>query len=344
MKILKQRINYKDKNGLLEIIPENEDDIYNLYNIIEQTDIIRAKTQRKVLLSNGTQQKMTLNLEIITESMTVDLESSFLFVKGKILNENEHIRKGSYHTIEITLNQKLTIYKNEWTELNIQSIKKIQNQDEMVLFIYITQKKFVFSEVTANFTKVKCRKDYKNKNFKNILDYMTKNLKLTYKLIIIASNNEIRNDFEKIFKITYKNYADRICNIKTENSNNDINKIVDEIFKDFETNKKILELQFVNDIIEFNTFKKNHVNNSLTCVGINEVVEALEYGSIKSVIITNELFKSFDPKIRKQIDELCKSVKNLGGKIFILPIKHKCGEELHELGGIVGNLKFDYKL
>ncbi|KAM0675894.1 Translation factor pelota [Gurleya vavrai] len=343
MKIFKQKIDYKSKEGFLDLIPESNDDIYTLYNIIEQKDMIKSKTQRKVLIANNTQQKVTVLLEIIVESVSVDLEAGFLFIKGKTIHDYEHIRKGSYHTIEISLNHRFSIFKNEWTELSIQNIKKINNNEKGLLFIYITTKEFSFCEVSAYAIKIKDKKEYKGKNFKEILKYSDILMQNEYSLIILAFSNNIDKEFEKQFKNTYKKLENKICTVKIDCASKNIYKIIEETISDPETNKKFLNIQFLADINEFTIFEKNMLKNNLICIGIKEVEEAIDYGAIKSIIVTNELFKSFDPETRKKIEKLCKSIKNLGGKIFIIPIMHNAGEKLQTMGGIVGNLKFEYK-
>ncbi|KAM0678049.1 Translation factor pelota [Binucleata daphniae] len=342
MKILQQKIDFKTKSGILDVIPENADDIYNLYNIINQNDIIKSKTQRKVQITNGSQQKMTLLLEIVVESINVDLKSSFLFLKGKTVNEHEHIKKGSFHTIEITINHRFSIHKQEWNELNLVSIKNIQKNDENIFLIYITQKEFIFCEIFASTTKIKEKKPYKGKNYKNALQCIS-TFTINHKLIIIGSFLDVRNDFEKEFRTAFRNQENKICNIKIENNTNNVAKVVEEIFADPDTNKKLLNVQFVADINEYNIFIKNHAKNTKTCIGIKEIEEALDFGAVKSIIVTNTMFKSNDPEIRKQVEEICKKNKQIKNELYILPIKHKLGEHLNTLGGIVANLKYEYK-
>lgn len=293
-------------------------------------------------IGNGSQQKMTLLLEIIVETTSVDLESSFLFLKGKITNENEHIKNGSYHTIEITINHRFSIYKQEWNELNIRSIKNIQVNDNKIFFIYITQKEVTFCEIFASTTKIKAKKAYKGKNFKSAIQYIS-TIALNHKLIVIGSVLDIRNDFEKDFVASNKTHANKICNFKIESDSNNITKVVDDLFADPEVSKISLNVQFMADINEYNIFRLNHEKNGKTCIGIVEIEEAMDYGALKSIIVTNTMFKSNNPDIRNQVKGICEKAKLFRSEIYVLPIKHRLGEHLDTLGGIVGNLKFNYK-
>lgn len=48
MKILSKNIIEKNKSGFISLLPEEDDDIYSLYNLIIEGDIIEAKTIRNV--------------------------------------------------------------------------------------------------------------------------------------------------------------------------------------------------------------------------------------------------------------------------------------------------------
>ena len=91
------------------LLIDKSSDVYNLYDMIEAGDTVRATSSRKVELESGKQVRVTLQLEVCVEKVDVDLQGSALYVKGKVTNENEHVKVGSYHTIDLGLDTKFRL-------------------------------------------------------------------------------------------------------------------------------------------------------------------------------------------------------------------------------------------
>ncbi|MFX0029352.1 MAG: hypothetical protein ACFE8B_09090 [Candidatus Hermodarchaeota archaeon] len=113
MKILK--IDQK----LREIIvkPENLNDLWTLYNIISEGDEVSTRTQRRVILKEGsTGERKVMNLKLKVESISFHEFSNRLRVKGKILEgPDDFISYGSYHTFNIEPLLKIRIIKEKWS-------------------------------------------------------------------------------------------------------------------------------------------------------------------------------------------------------------------------------------
>ncbi|EJW03029.1 hypothetical protein EDEG_02611 [Edhazardia aedis USNM 41457] len=345
MKILKSRIGNKHKDGFLELIPETTDDIYILYNIIDIGDLIKSKTTRKIKMDGKKEAlKISVILEIKVVSVDVDLEVGVLFIKGKVYSLNDDIPLHSFHTINIALNHRFKITKETWNVLSLKSIKNTTNYNS-TLFVVIHQQQIVFNEVTQNFINTFKRLEYKPKNTK-ILEKEILNLDLSnYRVIAIASKENQRNDVMKMFQAdkNRKNSNKKIIGIKIETEFNDVKRIINELISDVTVSKQFLDADFVEEIKEMGVFLKNLESNVLVAVGLKEVEESIEFGAIKSLLITNSMFKSHDVDIRRKVEDICYSIKGIGAKLCIVPVKHLYGEKLQEIGGICCNLKFEYK-
>jgi protein pelota len=53
-------------------------------------------------------------LTICVKSLDFDTQASVLRVKGTNFEENQFVRMGAYHTIDLELNRKFNITKTEW--------------------------------------------------------------------------------------------------------------------------------------------------------------------------------------------------------------------------------------
>jgi protein pelota len=54
MKLIKKEIENKNASGTITIIPEDVEDLWHIYNIIEIGDAIQSQTNRKVIRQTNT--------------------------------------------------------------------------------------------------------------------------------------------------------------------------------------------------------------------------------------------------------------------------------------------------
>lgn len=92
--------------------------MWHVYNLLQEGDNLRASTLRKVVTESGTgttaASKVRTMLTISVESIDYDFEGCMLRVKGKNVEENQYVKLGQYHTLDIELNRKFTLRKEEW--------------------------------------------------------------------------------------------------------------------------------------------------------------------------------------------------------------------------------------
>ncbi|KAF9618592.1 hypothetical protein IFM89_002287 [Coptis chinensis] len=109
--------------GYVRMIPEESDDLWVAYNLMAVGDFVLADTVRKVLreaASGGRDaERVRLKLEIKLESIDYDKEGSVLRLRGKNVTQNEHVKVGQYHTLEIEMHRMFTLRKEVWDSLAI---------------------------------------------------------------------------------------------------------------------------------------------------------------------------------------------------------------------------------
>lgn len=110
-----------DGSGSVKIIPEEADDLWVAYNLIAEGDTVLAVTVRKVLreaASGGRDaERVKLKLEIKVENVEYDKEGSALRIRGKNILENEHVKIGAFHTLEIEQHRPFVLRKVVWDSL-----------------------------------------------------------------------------------------------------------------------------------------------------------------------------------------------------------------------------------
>ncbi|KAK9138598.1 hypothetical protein Sjap_009192 [Stephania japonica] len=129
MKIVR-RDYIKDGPGSIKMIPEEPDDLWVAYNLISKGDTVMAVTVRKVLreaASGGRDaERVKLKLEIVVEAVEYDKEGSVLRIRGKNILENEHVKIGAFHTLEVEQHRPFVLRKalNKFFENVLQAFLK----------------------------------------------------------------------------------------------------------------------------------------------------------------------------------------------------------------------------
>lgn len=109
------------------LIPEEDEDMWHVFNLLQEGDSIRASTLRKVVTESATgstgASKVRTTLTISIESIDYDFDACMLRVKGKNIAENQYVKMGQYHTLDIELNRKFTLSKEEWDTYSLDRLE-----------------------------------------------------------------------------------------------------------------------------------------------------------------------------------------------------------------------------
>lgn len=346
MKIQNDHVDRKRYIGHMSLIPESQDDIYELDSIINVGDIVKSHTQRKVQMDNKTQVKLNLYLKIKIETVNVDLQGSIIYLKGRTCEENEHVKLGSYHTIEVEVGKRFDLYKESWSSTQIKILKECTQAKQDLLFVILYEKECVISKVGKNRTTIKNKIEIKNKKYSNIVNSLA-NYTNSIEIMVIASVSDSRNDLQKVIKShkDFKNFNSiYVVKLPSELKTSTNSKIINYILTDSSTSKQFGSIKYVEDLKEINKFFVEFEKGSnLLCIGHKDVDEAIEYGALDCIFLTDELYRPNLIEKRREIEEFCKTLETYRIKLYIVPISHYLGHKLKEIGGLAGNLKFIYK-
>ncbi|RLF41168.1 MAG: mRNA surveillance protein pelota, partial [Thermoplasmata archaeon] len=141
------RVLLKDmKQGEIKLIPENDDDLWHLYNIIKPGDLIRAVTfrsteQKADLIRSKKTEKKKMKLGIRVEDVKFHKFSDRLRIHGVIEEGPQDL--GSHHTLNITTedNEAISIIKEEWMKHELDRIEEAvkQRKQPKVMFVSLDE-------------------------------------------------------------------------------------------------------------------------------------------------------------------------------------------------------------
>ncbi|KAG8649549.1 hypothetical protein MANES_08G104900v8 [Manihot esculenta] len=120
MKITRRNL-VPDGPGSVKMTPVDSDDLWFVYNLISPGDSVMADTVRKVLreaASGGRDaERVRLKLEIKVETVDYDKVGAALRIRGKNILENEYVKIGAFHTLELELQRPFVLRKEVWDSM-----------------------------------------------------------------------------------------------------------------------------------------------------------------------------------------------------------------------------------
>lgn len=344
------KIIHKDLNhGEIKLMPENLDDIWHLYNIINIDDLARAVTyrtddQKDDKIRSKKSEKKRMKLGIRVKEIKFHEFSDRLRIHGIIEEGPQDL--GSFHTLNITAENmdKISIIKDEWKYYQLERIDdavKLSKQS-ILNFLSLDEDKATFGilrqsgvqlvvEINSNrsgkmYKSVDTEKEY----FGDILSTVKTNLKEDTPLIIIGPGFTKENFFNYVKEKDQKLVKNCIVHATNNAGMIGINEaiktgIIEKITKD---NRVSSETRIIERFFE--EIKKD----GLASYGKKDVEKSLDSGAVEILLINDKILRS------KQGEELLDKAKHVNSKFMIINSFHDAGKKLLGIGGIGAILRF----
>lgn len=346
MKIASNRVDAKSATGSMVLIPTCPDDLYVLSAIVAPGDDVEAFTTRKLSMDGGrTQQKITTRLMVRAETTDFDLEDGIMSIKGKISKENEYVQQGAYHTLHIPLDERFELFKKRWTREDQRALAEATKDIPSLCFIIFYDRECVVSTVTPNTIKNVYKGEVKSKAYKPVMAAVA-GIKDSMKVVVVASFSGAGEDFHKALVKENRGMEKHTSSIRLppEYKNMPNTRVIGRVLTDKRFSKSFSEIKYVDDLREVEEFFLGlTLGNKKMCLGLCEVREAFEYGAIKTLFVTDALYRPRTVEERKSIEGIIGQATEMRARVCVIPIVHEHGERLRLMGGIAGILQFTYK-
>ncbi|KAL5487844.1 DOM34 [Sanghuangporus weigelae] len=137
----------KDRSGYITLRPEEDEDMWHLYNLIQEGDEVRAPAIRRVQTETATgstsshRVKTTLTLSVQRMHFSAAVSSSnntatggsegapssqgaSLSISGQVTQENPFVKMGAFHTLDLEVNRDVRIVKAEWDSIALSRVQE----------------------------------------------------------------------------------------------------------------------------------------------------------------------------------------------------------------------------
>ncbi|CAA7027995.1 unnamed protein product [Microthlaspi erraticum] len=367
MRIIRKDI-VRNGAGSVKMVPEESNDLWYAYNLIAPGDSVMALTVRKIQREvNGIvrdSERIGLKLEVQVEEVDYDKDGAVLRVHGKNILENEHVKIGAYHTLELELKQRFVLRKQNWDSLAIDTLKTSSSSSasgDLGLVLIGEGHAEIFlvgSSVSRRVSQIKTSipnlkrggSGYESalkKFFDNVVHAFLRHVDFSVvRCVVIASPGFTKDQFHRHLLLeaerkqlrTIIENKSRIVLVPTSSGYSHSlkevmqNPNVMNMIKDTKAAREVKALSAF-----FVMFDKNP---DRACYGPKHVEVAHERMAIQTLLITDELFRCCDVLTRKKYVDFVESVEKSGGEVFIFSSMHVSGEQLANLSGIAALLRF----
>lgn len=359
----------KDGSGSVTLVPEESEDMWHAYNLISEGDSIKGSTIRKVVTESATgstgSNRIRTTLTIKVETIDFDTQACVLRVKGRNIQENQYVKMGAYHTIDLELNRKFTLVKELWDSVALERIDLACDPTQHADLGAVVMQEGIAHVclVTASMTLVRAKIDVNiprkrkgmctqhtkgmEKFFETVYQAIVKHVNFDIvKCILIASPGFVKDQFyeymfQQASKTDNKTILDNRSAFVLVHASSGFKHALKEVLADPAIANKLADTKAASEIKCIDQFYSLLMTDpNKAYYGLKHVQKANEAQAIDTLLISDKLFRCNDVAQRKMYVELVDTVRDFGGDVKMFSSLHPSGEQLDQLTGIAALLRY----
>lgn len=342
------------KKGRVKLKVESLDDLWYLSQLIEEDDLLKGKTFRKIKLGQAEERSQKIvrkpvNLSLQVEKIEFSPSQNILRAGGKIVEAPEDIPKGSHHTFNIEENTELTLIKEQWYDYQKKRLKHAAQSKQKPLLLVVFDREDAFialsklygyqilAELHGQVPKKEKRAQVKGDFYQDIIKAMEEYVqRYNIDQVILASPAFYKEDLMnqiKDQKLKQKITLATCSSVKES--------AVNEILKRPEVKEVLKQSRFAEETLLVEHLLEQISKEGLAVYGLEPAQKALEAGAIQQLLVTDSLIHDFRQKNRfQEINDLMKKTDQMKGEVHIISTQHEAGKKLQGLGGLAALLRF----
>ncbi|KAF9509489.1 hypothetical protein BS47DRAFT_1373494 [Hydnum rufescens UP504] len=352
--------------GHVTLRPEDDEDMWHIYNLIQEGDEVYAPAIRRVQTISATgsteshRKKMMLTLEVTrivfspatsapstssaagpsTPGATPEATAA-LHVSGRVSAEARDVKMGSFHTLDLEANRNVRLMKAEWDSISLERVEEacVEGRGAEVGAIVCGEGTAAVCLLSEHMTTVRQRIDIPVPRKRMGSATLHEKVRTTCP----GFTRDSLYDF--IFAEATRTGNKALLTarpkfVRVHVSSPHVHSLV-EVLKSPEIATQLKETKFAREGIMLDKFFKMLGTDELRAwYGPEHVELAADRGAIGTLLISDELFRANDPKQRKRFVAMVEAVRDKGGEVLIFSSMHESGEQLNQLTGIAALLTF----
>jgi protein pelota len=354
VKIIEQNL----RKGFVKVVPGSLDDLWHLYNVIYKGDEVYAYTSRAIKFDQEysrpkSAERVSAFMGVAVESVSWDKFLGKLRVHGLICHAPDIIPTGAHHTLNVSLNQPLTIVKKEWPKHSVDRLIRASKTEKPMLILAIDDEGFAIAEVKQYGVEIKVEERMKlpgkleaekrsaavKEYFNQVLESLEQLWASKHSPIVIVGVGFVKNDLAKFIADNAGDLAKSVADVKSVNSGGVAG--IYEAMRSGVLLKTARQLRIVGEteIIE-EVMKRLGKGEATVTYGLAEVQNAVRMGAVEKLVLADTLLRDSQEEQRLHLEELMREVEQRRGGVTVVSTEHEAGAKLLALGGIAALLRF----
>lgn len=348
MRILEEDL----RSGVIRVLVEDQDDLWALFMLLKQGDIVYAKTTREVKAGEGGSSRripMTLGLQV--EAVEFQEFTDRLRIRGIVVDgPEEYGVKGHYHTINVHPGDQVVLVREAWDEQSLSflkdSVKKRRvllvtvDYDEACVAVLTEQGVKYYDELRSNIPGKSYRVEYDEliKNYIESLESIVAGVleRENINAVIVAGPGDFKNRVAEAVKASRAGIPVYVDSTSTGGCHG-----VSELLRRDVARRIMGELSIVKARGILEEFKRLLISSpELVAYGLDDVYEAALYGAVSKAALTHELLREENEEKRERVYEALERIRKSRGEVVVVSSRSDVGAEIEGFGGIIALLRY----
>ena len=346
------------RQGFVKVIPDSQDDLWHLYNVIYKDDEVYAYSSRAIKTDTEASrpksgERVSAFMGVKVESVAWDKFLGKLRVHGIIIHAPDIIPTGAHHTISVGLNQPVTIVKPEWQKHALDRLQRASETEKPLLIIAIDDEGYAIAETKQYGIEIKVEERTKlpgkheaekrqgatNEFYKRAMTTMNQLWSQTCNSIVIVGVGFVKSDFATYLRDYAGEMAKFIVDVKSVN-NGGVSGIYEALRSGvlLKAAHKMRVLEET-EVMEEAMKRLGKGENTIT-YGLADVEKAGQMGAVEKLILADTLLRDAEEEQRLLLERIMREVEHKAGSVTVVSTEHEAGSKLLGLGGIVALLRF----
>ncbi|QRV72753.1 mRNA surveillance protein pelota protein [Ceratobasidium sp. AG-Ba] len=368
MQLVGRRID-KNGQGYVTLVPQDDEDMWHIYNLIQEGDEVRAAAARRVQSVSATgstsSDASAAGAEATQPTNGPAIPTASLSISGKVAEENKFVKMGAFHTLDLEAHRNVKIIKEYWDSVALQRVEEaiVPGRGAEVGAIVCGEGTAAVCLLSEHMTVIRQRIDVPvprkrmgsstlhekglTKFYSALYAAFLRHIPVdTLRVIVIASPGFTKDSvYDYIFQEATRTSNKTILQarnkfVRVHVSSPHVHSLVD-VLKSPEINVQLKETKFAREGIMLDKFFKMLGTDEMRAwYGPDHVALACDRGAVGTLLISDELFRSSDVNERKRYVALVESVREKHGEVLIFSSMHETGQQLNQLTGVAAILTF----
>ena len=346
------------RQGYVKVVPDSQDDLWHLYNVIYKDDEVYAYTSRAI--KSDTEASRPKSGERVSAFMGVKVENvawdkflGKLRVHGIIIHAPDIIPTGAHHTISVSLNQPVTIVKQNWQKHALDRLTRASETEKPLLILAIDDEGYAIAETKQYGIEIKVEERIKlpgkheaekrqgatNDYYKRVLNSLCQQWMQNRNSIVIVGVGFIKSSFVTYLKDNASDMAKSVVDVKSVNNGGIAG--IHEALRSGVLLKAVHKMRILEETeVMEEVMKRLGKGEGTVTYGLVEVEGAAQIGAIEKLVLADTLLRDSEDEQRLRIEKIMREVEQRAGRVTVVSTEHEAGSKLLALGGVAALLRF----